>query len=228
MDRFSWRSYDLGTALPRNWQSDVLTVARTKAVKKVLLPRSVTSREGDPNLQIEVSTVGGATLRQELPWLFNLYKGLFRDLAQLGSHEPVSTAASDLIGANLNVQTRGMRYEAHVDSNPIEGLLYCTDHPKGSGGELVVANDPKAQSISEIDRDCSIVYPSAGNLIFFDARRFPHYVRPLVDSEAIRVVVAMNFYTPSCPESSRPADLNDHLFGYKVDSSPQPAGSVGG
>jgi hypothetical protein len=227
MDRFSWRSYDMGTALPPNWQNDVLTVARTKAVKKVLLPRSVTSREGDPNLQIPVSTVGGAVLRGELPWLFNLYKGLFRDLAQLGTHEPVSTAASDQIGANLNVQTAGMRYEAHVDSNPVEGLLYCTDHPKGSGGELVVANDPNAKSIAEIDRDCSIVYPAAGNLIFFDARRFPHYVRPLVAADAIRVVVAMNFYTPSCPESSRPADLNDHLFGYKVELKSTEAASDG-
>ena len=28
----------------------------------------------------------------------------------------------------------------------------------------------------------------------------------------IRVVVAMNYYTPSCPESDRPGDLTPHLF----------------
>lgn len=227
MDRFSWHSYDLNSVLPKSWQEDILVVARTKATRKVLLPRSVTSREGDPNLQIPVATVGGSTLRSALPWLFDLYLGLFRDLAQLGSHEPVSTASAELIGANLNVQTGDMRYEAHVDSNPIEGLLYCTDHPKGAGGELVVANDPQAQSIAAIDRDCSVVYPVAGNLVFFDARRFPHYVRPLVVADAVRVVVAMNFYTPSCPESSRPVDLTNHLFGYQTEPKQESSTSIG-
>lgn len=227
MDRFSWRSYDLTSILPKFWQDDVLAVARKKAKHKILLPRSVTSREGDPNLQIPVATVGGGTLRADLPWLFDLYKGLFRDLAQLGCSEPVSTATTELIGANLNVQTGEMRYEAHVDSNPIEGLLYCTDHPRGTGGELVVSNNTLAQSVAEIDRDCSVVYPVAGNLVFFDARRFPHYVRPLAAPGGMRVVVAMNFYTPSCPESSRPPDLTNHLFGYQVEARTEPRRPIG-
>jgi hypothetical protein len=29
----------------------------------------------------------------------------------------------------------------------------------------------------------------------------------------MRVVAVMNFYTRSCPESTRPTDLNRHLFG---------------
>jgi hypothetical protein len=29
----------------------------------------------------------------------------------------------------------------------------------------------------------------------------------------MRVVAVMNFYTESCPESSRPLELNRHLFG---------------
>jgi hypothetical protein len=29
----------------------------------------------------------------------------------------------------------------------------------------------------------------------------------------VRVVAVMNFYTTSCPESTRPLDLNRHLFG---------------
>lgn len=102
---------------------------------------------------------------------------------------------------------------ATVDSNPIEGLLYFTSHPPGAGGELVVARNSAATSVEEVDADCAEVFPFAGHLLFFDARRFPHYVRRLTSAGAMRVVAAMNYYTPSCDESQRPADLNEHLFG---------------
>jgi hypothetical protein len=213
IDRFSWRSYDLQTILPRGWQEQFLATSE-RAVEKVLKGRSVTSREDDPDHSIKVRTVSGTVLKGALPWLEVLYRSLFRDLAQLGSHEPVSCASNDLYGINLNVQKGpSMRYECHVDSNPIEGLLYVTDHVKGTGGELVVANNPAARSVAEVEADASIVYPVAGNLIFFDARRFAHYTRPLLQDNAVRVVAAMNFYVPSCSEQDRPADLNQHLFG---------------
>jgi len=214
IDRFSWRSYDLRTHLPANWQTELLEAAATKAQSKVLKPKSVTSRESDEELGIHVMTVGGVTLRESCPWLYDLYKGLFRDLAQLACTEPVSTASNDTYGAVLNVQRgQNMRYECHVDSNPIEGLLYVTTHVPGTGGELVVANRPDARSVEDVEQDCSVVYPIAGNLVFFDARRFSHYVRPLASEHDLRVVVAMNFYTPSCSEADRPTDLTPHLFG---------------
>jgi hypothetical protein len=214
IDRFCWRSYDLNSLLPAGWRAKIISVATSESVRKVLRPRSVTSREGSPDLSIPVATVSGLRVKESLPWLHSLYVGLFRDLAQLGTHEPVLVATNPLYGAVLNVQSgTGMRYEAHVDSNPIEGLLYVTTHVEGAGGELVVANNSSADSVAGIDADCSIVYPVSGNLVFFDARRFPHYVRALRAESDVRVVVAMNFYTPSCPESARPADLNAHLFG---------------
>lgn len=215
LDRFSWRSYDLRNVLPAGWEADISKLA-DEAVKKVLRPLSVTSREGDPDIRIPVLTVNGQVIREQLRWLYDMYKGYFRDLAQLGMSEPVSTADNDIYGVVLNVQ-RGsaMRYECHVDSNPIEGLLYVTEHPPGTGGDLVVANRTAASSVEDVDADCSVVYPQRGNLLFFDARRFPHYVRPLTDPQGIRIAVAMNFYTPSCPESARPGDLTGHLFGYE-------------
>ena len=33
---------------------------------------------------------------------------------------------------------------------------------------------------------------------------------------ARRIVAVMNFYTESCPESTRPSELNRHLFGQAV------------
>ena len=213
LDRFSWRSYDLRSILPVDWQDQILATAR-RAVSKTIHPVSVTSREGNPDLEITLLSVHGDVIREQLPWLHNLYKGHLRDLVQLAFSEPVFAAINDIIGAVIHVQ-RGtdMRYESHIDTVPTVGLLYVTDHPKGSGGELVVANSPSANSVAEIEADCSIVYPAAGNFVFFDGRRFPHYVRPLVKPDDVRVVVAMDFFTPSCSEEARPDDLNAHLYG---------------
>ena len=153
-------------------------------------------------------------IRAGLPWLFDLYRGVFRDLGQPYTDELLSVATDDRYAVNLNVQEgRSMRYECHIDSNPVEGLLYVTSHPPGTGGELVVSNRTHVLGPAEIDDDCVRIYPSAGQLYFFDAREFPHYVAPLCDDRDIRIVMAMNYYTPSCTESDRPKDLNRHLFG---------------
>ena len=104
-----------------------------------------------------------------------------------------------------------MRFECHVDSNPLTGLLFCTDHLEG--GELVVAHDPSAADVSGVERDCSVIRPHAGHLIFFDAREHPHYARALTEASGTRIVAVMNFYTESCPESTRPTELNKHLYG---------------
>jgi hypothetical protein len=88
-----------------------------------------------------------------------------------------------------------------------------TTHPPGTGGELVVAHRNEAHGISEIDADATEIFPIAGQLIFFDARDAPHYVRELRAEEDTRVVVAMNYFTQNCNETNRPPDLNRHLFG---------------
>ncbi len=212
---FHWWSYDLRSELKAGWRDEILAVVETFAKPRELVPTSVTSREaGGSDVRIPVLTVGGLTLRQQLPWLETLYKGRFRELAQEITQEPVSPADNPRYGINLNVQRgRGMRYECHVDSNPVEGLLYVTDHPAGTGGETVFSNVGDVPTCEKVDEDATRVHPVAGHLIFFDARHHSHYVAPLSVDGALRVVAAMNFYTPSCPESSRPADLNRHLFG---------------
>ena len=106
-----------------------------------------------------------------------------------------------------------MRFECHVDSNPLTGLLFCTDHPAGAAGELVFAHDQDAADVYAVEQDCSVIRPHEGHLIFFDGRRYPHYARSLASASAMRIVAVMNFYTKSFPESTRPAELNPHLFG---------------
>jgi hypothetical protein len=194
--------------------SEALAVADRLGTERALVPTSVTSRESSQDLEIPVLTVGGTKVASELPWLYDLYRTRLRDLAQVLTDEPVSTAEDPRYAINLNIQRgRSMRYECHVDSNPIQGMLYFTDHPPGTGGELVVSNQGDVNGKDAVDEDAARIYPVAGYLVLFDARHHTHYVEGVQEPTGMRVAAAMNFYTPSAPESTRPADLNNHLFG---------------
>jgi 2OG-Fe(II) oxygenase superfamily len=211
--RFRWTTFDLNDWLPPGWQQDVAAAAKAAEVRA--FPRTpVISRERLEVQQIPRGRVHADQVRYHLPWLFKAYRNELLELAREVSTEPVSAAQDDRYGVVLNVQRgAGMRFECHVDSNPLTGLLFCTDHQ--AGGELVIANDTEAAGVAEIDRNCSVIRPHAGHLIFFDARRYPHYARVLTADSETRVVAVMNFYTESCPESTRPRELNRHLYGDK-------------
>jgi hypothetical protein len=210
---FRWLTFDVSGYLPLNWRSQLLRLADDAEFRR--FPRTpVLSREAPSVLDIHRGRVHAHQVRERLPWLSKLYRGVFLEMAAEASPEPVSAASDDRYGLVLNVQ-RGtdMRFECHVDSNPLTGLLFCTDHEAGAGGELAVAHDPSASDIGAVDQDCSVIWPHAGHLIFFDARKHPHYARRLTEASDTRVVAVMNFYTESCPETTRPPELNKHLYG---------------
>ncbi len=211
LSRFRWTTFDLTGSLPRDWQRDVRAVAAEADFRK--FPRTpVLSREAADVSHIHRGRVHADQVRERLPWLYQSYRGVFLELAGEACAERVAAARDDRYGVVLNVQ-RGptMRFECHVDSNPLTGLLFCTDHP--AGGELVVAHDAEAADIAAVERDCSVIRPHSGHLIYFDARQHPHYARPLTATSEMRVVAVMNFYTESAPESTRPRELNRHLYG---------------
>ncbi|MGH7868356.1 MAG: 2OG-Fe(II) oxygenase, partial [Candidatus Dormibacteraceae bacterium] len=90
---------------------------------------------------------------------------------------------------------------------------YLTDHPEQHGGELVVSLNPSATGVQEVEQGPKrVLRPRIGQFVVFDARLHPHYIRPVLGTEA-RVAVATNFYTPSCPETARPPDLSPHMRG---------------
>jgi hypothetical protein len=210
--RFVWHTYDLGPVLPPDWQKSVLGIVGAELTTNMIDSSSTTSRESESDTELITHVVSGEKVALRLPWFRELYTGLFAELAQRLSPEPVSTASSAHHWAWIQVQQGAdERYECHVDTCPLVGLLYVTDHPRGSGGELVIANRGDVRGRMEVDRDATRVYPVAGNLIFFDARCFTHYVAPLNDPDAIRVVIPMAFFTPSCPETARPLDLDRYL-----------------
>jgi hypothetical protein len=198
-------------SLPSGWQQEIEKVAADADFRR--FPRTpILSREAPGVPYIARGRVHADQVRDRLPWLYQAYRGEFLALAGQTCEERVVPARDQRYGVVLNVQ-RGtvMRFECHVDSNPLTGLLFCTDHP--AGGELVFAHEAGAADIDAVDRNCSVIRPQAGHLIYFDAREHPHYARPLTVASATRVVAVMNFYTESCPESTRPKVLNRHLYG---------------
>jgi hypothetical protein len=203
----------LTSSLSADWQQQIAAAATEADFRR--FPRTpILSRESRDVQHIFRGRVHATDVRRGLPWLYGLYRDHFLGLAQETSAEPVMAAQDDRYGIVLNVQ-RGteMRFECHVDSNPLTGLLFCTDQLVGAGGELVFAHDPDAADVDAIERDCSVIRPHAGHMIIFDGRRNPHYARPLSARSDVRIVAVMNFYTESFPESTRPRELNHHLFG---------------
>ncbi|MFC4244872.1 2OG-Fe(II) oxygenase [Gryllotalpicola reticulitermitis] len=171
-----------------------------------------TAREASDG-PIPIVAVDGDQLAREVPWLADLYRNWFADLAKTFGDLTVRASDNPKVALSLNVQSGPVdRYPCHVDSNPVEGLLYLTDCDVNTGGELVVGLDPDASSVEQVDANCALIYPRAGQLFFFDARRNAHYVRPMRQDGVTRAVVTMNYYTESCPEATRPPGLDEQLF----------------
>jgi hypothetical protein len=214
VERFHWTGFDVRGLLPAGWREQVTAVARRDASVRRFPRTPILSREDPQVTGVVRGRVHADVVKRELHWLYNLYHSEFAALARTHAREPVDTARDDRYGVVLNLQAGpSMRFECHVDSNPIAGVLFCTDHPAGTGGELVFAHDREAAGVAAVERDCSLIRPAAGQLVFFGGHDRPHYVRPLVGINDLRIAAVMNFYVPSCPESTRPKALNDHLFG---------------
>jgi hypothetical protein len=146
---FGWTTFDRASRLPVNWQREIAAAAVGADIRE--FPRTpILSREAADVSHIRRGRVDADQVQKALPWLYELYQNDFLELARLAwPGEPVEPARDDRYGIVLNVQ-RGtaMRFECHVDSNPLTGLLFCTDHR--DGGELVFATikTPRASTRS--------------------------------------------------------------------------------
>jgi hypothetical protein len=220
---FCWHSFDVQAQLPPGWRDDIMRLVEEHAVALRMTPTSVTSREASTDLDLTVHVVDGVTIATQLPWLEAWYRGRFARLAQTLTGESVTPASDVRYGLIINVvRGAGTGYECHVDSNPMQGVFYVTDHPVGAGGELVVSNRGDVRGRREVDADAAHIPAVAGHVVFFDARSHSHYVAPLKSDGGVRIAVAMTYYTASHTEESRPADLDEHLFG----GQPAPTGAA--
>lgn len=199
-----YKSFDLEqlNLLPSNWLEQIQKVANQSAIHTHLDGKHPTSREPEDTEGADVYVATGETIQKSLPWLHELYTTKLVPLASQVAGQSIIPSSELQSGININMlRGTGARYEWHVDTNPLTGLLFATTHEPNEGGELVFKVDEKRQIT---------VNPKAGMLLFFDARAIPHTVLPLkVDKH--RISVPMNYYLASEGES-RASGLDDYLF----------------
>src|SRR5207249_3344163 len=135
---FHWTTFDVRRFLPQDWERQILDVSKRYSQRRVLLTSHSTSREERVDARLALRTVDGYRIAEELPWLRGLYDTTFRCLAQLTVNEQVSVMEDKRFALSLTIHTAPDRYECHVDTNPLEAILYVTSHHEDSGGELVV------------------------------------------------------------------------------------------
>ncbi|GAB2814067.1 hypothetical protein GCM10022221_09860 [Actinocorallia aurea] len=215
--RLPWTDVDVIGLLPDGWATQMTGLAtRSADIRRYPLTPHLTRESPSFEGGVHRGRVRADAVERDLPWLLELYRGAFRGLAEEIAGEPVQAARDPRYRVVLNVMSSpDMRFECHVDSNPLTGLLFCTAHPPGTGGEFAIAHDADARGPAGIDRNCTALNPRAGRLVFFDGRRNPHYARAL-HAPGLRVTAVMNYYTASAPEeTTRPPGLNTHLFGHE-------------
>ena len=83
--------------------------------------------------------------------------------------------------------------------------------PEDRRKQGLITEGSVARNVAGVDADRAVIYPRRGQLYFFDARAHAHYVEPM-RTDALRAVLTMNYYSPSCPETARPAGLDEQLF----------------
>jgi len=198
-----YKAYDLNTTglLPENWAQEIFKVAEEYAYHVHLDGKSSTSREPTDTSGADVYVVDGEVIRNQLFWLDHLYRTKFVQFANEDFDGGYCVSNSIENGLNINyLKGLNARYEWHVDSNPLTGVLFVTTHPEGSGGDLIFRTEAKEYH----------VYPKSGILILFDARAIPHTVMPL-KAETYRISIPINFYY-SENEQVRPADLDAYIY----------------
>ena len=212
--KFQYFEVDVSQFLPPQWDLMVDEVLKKHRKLRINSDSAVAdssiSREIKESADLNLYVVDGATITRELPWLYDLYSGVFRDMAQKNFQEQV-IIAKEAARSMIMFEQEGvnMRLAAHVDPNPITGILYLTTQSQGEGGELVISNKEelggqKILGLEEIESDSVTIYPVKGKLVFLDARKNPHFVKPLTRSDDKRIVVGMNYYTPSCTQEEMP------------------------
>lgn len=168
----------------------------------VLRGGSSTSLESQ-SVELVYRLLDGDGIQEHLPWLHDLYYGRLPSLAT----EVFATVMmpSPLVrnGVNVNLlEGTGSRYEWHLDSNPLTGVLYFTATSSEVGGRLLFRDDHGAETA---------VSTAIGELLLFDARAVPHAVEELRTPEP-RISAPMNFFVAG-NEIHRPRDLDSSLYG---------------
>lgn len=197
----SFNLIELGI-LSRDDLGDVISAAISHGREAVLRGDVDTSLEL-PETRLMYRLMDGDQIEQVLPALDALYKGPLVELASSSFDVELSVSPVVRNGININIiEGASSRYEWHVDSNPITGLLAFTGSNAVTGGRLLFGQDAADQVALPLEE---------GQFLIFDARRVPHSVEPL-HQDLTRITAPMNFFVEGAP-IERPAGLDDALYG---------------
>jgi hypothetical protein len=181
-----------------HWTADVARACRTWGVATHLDGTSSATREDADTPGIDLIVLDGEAVAKHLSWLHDLYHGFLLDLCRDVAGPDIVPSPDLRSGLNVNyIAGKGNRYEWHVDTNPLTGILYVTTHQLQDGGGLVF-RDPWER-----------FQPQAGVFVCFDARERTHAVLPL-ERDMVRIAAVMNFYDKD--GYVRPADLDGYLY----------------
>lgn len=185
--------------LPSDWTAQIESVANTFGARSMLDSSSPTSLEPAGTL-IELKVVHGSDIARNLPWLFEVYSGPMLEFASMSFGKRLYPCNSIDDAVNINIISGvGGRYEWHVDTNPVTGLLFLSSLDEKDGGALVFKKGNADY----------IVRPSRGMFHCFDATDTPHRVEPLLRNIS-RISVPMNYYADS-NNSGRDKELQNYL-----------------
>lgn len=123
--------------LPADWAEQIHAAVIDAATPALLRGGTSTSLE-PAGSDIAYRLLDGNAVREQLPWLDALYRGELAAIASAAAGRPLVPALSVQAGVNVNVlDGPGGRYELHLDSNPLTGLLFVTAHDADGGGQLL-------------------------------------------------------------------------------------------
>ena len=180
-----------------------LAVAETHARRVSLEGPQPSSTMERPDVALEYFVADGTVIAAELPNIMTMYRELIPAFTQsyIGLEIVPSKFERSSIMFNL-LRGQGCRYEKHVDSNSVTGLLFASTLTPEDGGALRL-HYPGAEPMD--------IYPSRGTFLLYDARWVPHEVMPLL-RDVVRLSMPMNYFLKTDIET-RQEHLDDYNFG---------------
>lgn len=180
----------------------VRTASVAHSRESVLVGGTSTSLE-PAGTSVEYRLLDGNDVYRYIPELTILYESELVRIASRLSDISLCKSPDRVNGVNVNVlNASGGRYEWHVDSNPVTGLLVLSECNAAIGGRLLFRKDPDYQT-------AFCMRP--GHFLVFDATKTPHAVEQVLGEEP-RVTAPMNFFVKGAT-ALRPADLDESLYG---------------
>ena len=211
----------LEQAIGHDWQETLVRVIHSGTVEQRRADGHVSNRERGFNGVVELVTAGAEDLKTEVPGLWDLYLGPFKDMITevlpegsepLKTYEHPEDALEGL--AQIPVEQTGnadvqRRMEAHIDGRYTGVLVVEAPEDSSQGGDLVIANSADLNGVEEISKNATRVHHIPGTLVCFVlGRKYPHFTEEITSGR--RVIVSLN-YPPEGETPEQAAQFREYI-----------------